>query len=88
MSNVGLPEDVVSEMYERAISHPSRGNKRHLSARPESKTGLKGAHSDGRGKFSARIMVDGKRKTLGHYCTPEEAHDRYVQECAILGLLP
>jgi hypothetical protein len=88
MSNVGLPADVIEEMYERAMSHPVRGNRRKSSARPESKTGLKGAHSDGRGKFSARVMVEGKRKTLGHFCTPEEAHQTYVDFCISLGLLP
>ncbi|WYV99228.1 HNH endonuclease [Pseudomonas phage vB_PpuM-KoPa-4] len=27
-----------------------------------------------RGKYRASIVVDGKRKTLGYYITPEEAH--------------
>lgn len=88
MSNVGIPPEIVDAMYERAMTHPSRGNRRKSQARPESKTGLKGAHSDGRGKFSARIMLDGKRKSLGHFCTPEEAHEEYIKACHLHGLLP
>ncbi len=88
MSNVGLPDEIVDAMYEHALSHPARGNRRKPEARPESKTGLKGAHSDGRGKYSSKIMLKGKRTTLGHFCTPEEAHEEYIKTCHKLGLLP
>ncbi len=64
-----------------------KSNIRHPKARPESKSGLKGAQSDGNGKFAARIMVNGERLYLGHYCTPEEAHARYIEEAAKLGVL-
>lgn len=63
-------------------------NVRPKKSRRDSKTGLKGAHSDGRGKFSSRIMINGKRKSLGHFCTPEEASQKYIQTCADLGLFP
>ena len=65
-----------------------KANKRPQHARPDSKTGLIGAHSDGRGKYSSKIMYRGKRIHLGHFPTPEEAHERYIREAEELGLLP
>ena len=42
-----------------------------------SETGLKGVGQRADGKYTARICVDGKRKSLGVFNTPEEAAAAY-----------
>lgn len=42
-----------------------------------SETGLKGVGRRGDGKYTARICVDGKRKSLGVFETPEQAAAAY-----------
>ena len=43
----------------------------------DSKTGFLGV-APSYGKFKAHIMVDGKKKHLGYFPTPEEAHAAYL----------
>lgn len=43
-----------------------------------SATGFKGVHKDGKG-YGARIKIDGKKKYLGYFLTPEEANAAYVK---------
>ena len=49
-----------------------------------SSTGLKGvSYHKANGKYKAQINIDGKRKFLGYYTTPEEAkavYDRKAKE--------
>lgn len=59
---------------------------RRNRARKDSRNGLLGASSDGNGKFKSVIFHNGKKKNLGHFCTPEEAHAKYVAEALILGI--
>lgn len=48
-------------------------------ARPCGTTGYLGVSWDGaKGKFQAGIVVDGRRKLLGRYNSPEEAHQAYL----------
>ena len=49
--------------------------------RPKSlEPGLLGAFKcGGRGKYKSGIMIDGKNKYLGYFCSPEEAHAAYVK---------
>lgn len=50
-------------------------------ARKDNGCGLLGAHYSKReGKWQAKIMVDGKTKSLGYFETPEKAHERYMRE--------
>jgi hypothetical protein len=52
-------------------------NKRR--ANRDSKTGYLGVRMSASGKrFQALIGVDGKTLTLGHFSTPQEAHEAYV----------
>lgn len=48
------------------------------SARRDNKSGYLGVNVEG-SKFSASIKVDGKKKYLGSYPTPEQAHEAYIQ---------
>lgn len=45
-----------------------------------SKTGLKGVRKTLSGRFQAMTGVMGKKKAIGTYDTPEEAHAAYVHE--------
>lgn len=48
-------------------------------ARTDSRTGLLGVAPNGK-RWMAMIMANGKRKYLGTYDTPEEAHAAYLHE--------
>lgn len=53
-------------------------NQCNRGAQSNNSSGLKGAHYVKRkGKWSANICTDGKRKFLGLFSTPEEAHECY-----------
>lgn len=66
-----------------------RANLRHATAsqqahnrslRRDSTSGYKGVNwHKASGKWSARIMIDGKAKSLGYYRDPELAHAAYCQ---------
>ena len=43
-----------------------------------SKTGFLGVSLHKRGRFYARISINGKQKNLGLFNTPEQAHDAYL----------
>lgn len=46
--------------------------------------GLKGVTFYKRtGKYQAKIYIEGKRKHLGYFNTPEEAHKKYVEQMGI-----
>lgn len=48
-------------------------------------SGLLGVHHDKRnGRWRARIMVDGRSRSLGYHDTPEEAHAAYLRAKAEL----
>jgi hypothetical protein len=58
-------------------THSAQNKRRATST---SLTGLLGVATDkARGRFMARITVDGVRKFIGAYKTPEEAHAAYVE---------
>lgn len=57
-----------------ATPRQNRLNSRVMS---NSTSGLKGAEKARRGRWAARITVDGVRIRLGQYGTPEEAHAAY-----------
>ncbi|WP_439357744.1 HNH endonuclease [Bradyrhizobium sp. DASA03007] len=46
-------------------------------AKSTSKTGVRGVHSDGKGKFRARIKINGKSVSLGTYRTVAEGAAAY-----------
>ncbi len=60
------------------------------ATRSQNMQNLKGAHTDNstgflgverkRDKFSAQICINGKKKSLGSFHTPEEAHSAYLCE--------
>lgn len=54
-------------------------NRRNAKVKKNSTTGLKGVSPYTRGGYRARIIVDGKRKELGVFKTPELAHAAYNQ---------
>lgn len=54
-------------------------NMQNKSVRKDSKVGLKGVTTIKKtGRFEASISVDGKRKYLGNFGSPVEAHAAYV----------
>ncbi|WP_424578945.1 HNH endonuclease [Bradyrhizobium sp. USDA 241] len=46
-------------------------------ARSNSKTGFRGVHSNGKGRFRARIKINGKSVSLGTFDTVEEGAAAY-----------
>lgn len=54
-------------------------NSRNRRLRSDSQVGLKGVTRQKSGRFQAGIWVNGKRKALGTYQTPELAHAAYSQ---------
>lgn len=48
-----------------------------VAPRINNKVGIIGVHKK-RNKFIAQIMTDGKKKYIGQFDTPEEAHQAYV----------
>lgn len=55
-----------------------RQNIHHQPVKATSSTGVKGVYfHKGRGVYHARIRVNGKRKHLGSFATPEEAKSAY-----------
>lgn len=49
-----------------------------VKARKGSSSGFLGVSAAPFNKWVARIAVDGKNKYLGHYTTPEDAHEAYL----------
>ena len=49
------------------------------TASKNSSTGFLGVYPSGK-RFAAQIGIDGKPKFLGRFDTPEEAHQRYLEE--------
>ena len=94
MSNVGLPPEIVDAMYERAISHPSRGRKKNGEATSRSVSGLTGAYQKGGyGKWYSRITINGKTVRLknsegkSYFHSAEEAHKAYMKAATDAGIL-
>lgn len=56
-------------------------NMRNRGAQANNKVGLKGVceHKQQPGKFTAQITINRKKKHLGIFSTPEEAHQAYIQ---------
>lgn len=81
------PEDVDHKNGNRA---DNRWRNLRPGTRGQNMQNLKGAHVDSvtgllgvtpaDGRFLARICTGGKTKRLGRFDTPEEAHERYLQE--------
>lgn len=61
-------------------------NCQNRGVRRDSKTGLKGVQKRAENVYRARIQMGEKRITIGHYPTPELAHEAYNQEAARLNL--
>ena len=62
----------------RVATHSQNAINRPIG--PHSKTGFKGVYFDGRkNKFGARIQVDNKMHSLGHYDTAQQAHGAYCE---------
>lgn len=54
-------------------------NNRNAKRRSDNSLGLKGvSFEQSKNKFRARIKVNGKQRSLGHFDTAEEAHAAYV----------
>jgi len=60
-------------------------NNRNIGVQKNSSTGFKGVHFfKATGKYQAHITFNRKRKHLGYYDTPEEAHAAYCKASAEL----
>ncbi|WP_204371549.1 HNH endonuclease [Burkholderia multivorans] len=67
----------------RICSHSE--NARNKSPYAHSTVGLKGVTKKGGGeRWKAQIMLNGRRKHLGYFATPEEAHAAYRKAAAEL----
>jgi hypothetical protein len=54
-------------------------NLQNISIKTKAMSGFKGAYFHPKTKnWQAKIMIDGKTKSLGYYKTPEEAHQAYI----------
>lgn len=60
----------------RPVTH-SENMQNRVHARRDNTAGLLGAHID-RGRWTARITVDGKERRLGYFPSPEAAHAAYM----------
>lgn len=61
----------------REVPHRINSQNR-VKASKESSSGFLGVSTAPFSKWVARIAVDGKNKYLGHYTTPEAAHEAYL----------
>lgn len=60
-------------------------NTRNAKRRSDNTSGFKGVgFHKAQGKWRARIKIDGRRKDLGRFDTPEEAHAAYCKAAAEL----
>ena len=58
-------------------------NQHNQRKRKDNTSGFKGVYRrENKGKWRARIMINGVRKDLGGYDTPEAAHDAYCEASA------
>lgn len=94
MSNVGLPDDVVDAMYQRAITHPARGRRRDGLPTSRNISGLTGAYQKrSRGKWYSRIMINGEviklknREGKTYFHSAEEAHNAYIEAAIEAGII-
>lgn len=71
----GTPSDNRIENLRDVSQGVNLQNQRR--AKSHSKTGILGSHPDKK-KFAARIVINGKRKSLGNFDTPEEAGAAYL----------
>ena len=54
-------------------------NLQNISSKTKAISGCRGAYFHSKTKkWQAKIMLDGKTKSLGYYKTPEEAHQAYI----------
>lgn len=54
-------------------------NLQNISTKTKAISGFKGAYFHPKAKnWQAKIMLNGKTKSLGYYKTPEEAHEAYI----------
>lgn len=81
---MSFPESIVDHLNGNRLNNTKENlrecsrsqNKMNSKARSDSLTGLKGVTAS-YGKFQARIMINGKSRSLGLFSTKEEAFDRY-----------
>ena len=60
-------------------------NAQNSTSRSDSRTGLRGVGWSGvKGKYRARISINGHRETLGYFDDPNEAHAAYMEASAQL----
>jgi hypothetical protein len=63
----------ISNLREATLSQNASNRKR----RADNACGFKGVYRSARGRFEARMRVNGQLKYLGHFNTAEEAHAAY-----------
>lgn len=61
----------------RDVTH-SVNRQNNRQARSDSLTGVLGVSRTKNNQFSAQIYLQGKRKVLGYFSTPEAAHEAYL----------
>jgi len=95
MSNIGLPQEIADVMYERAMTHPSRGRRKDGKTTSRSFSGLTGAYqkaANREGKWYSRIRVNGKtihlknKEGKTYFHSAQEAHDAYIEASIIYGI--
>ncbi len=68
----------IANLRECTLSENAQNAPRH--ARADSKHGFRGvSFQSQKGKWQARIMVNGRSKSCGLFNTPEEAHEAYLK---------
>jgi hypothetical protein len=80
-----MVDHINGNRFDNRIQNLRASNGQHNSqnrrfVNKNNKTGFLGVSPSKNGKFESFLCVDGKNKRLGTFNTPEEAHNRYLEQ--------